>query len=360
MCGVVPKTMWSKTNPADQNNMCNWSMRSLLIEDGNRLILIDAGIGDKQSEKFFSHYYLFGEDSLQGNLKALGFSTDDITDVFLTHLHFDHCGGSVNWNHDKTGYEVAFKNANFWTNKNHWEWATQPNSREKASFLNENILPMQQSGQLKFINRTEGDFLTTSELDLDISTIKSDVFSFLDRNKATYDIIFADPPYDLSQENFEILEKAHADYQKMLSDHDVTDKSLVQSINQPALNSFWLVYSLAPFALLGKLIWWMPGRISIWIANKTVTRIDFYTSVLSGIMGVLGILWWIFLISISWAYLGNLVLPLTLILPLLCYLYMQWEERKTDFFALQRINKMKNNHPRKIIEMIEQRSKIMN
>ena len=164
----------------------------------------------------------------------------------------------------------------------------------------------------------------------------------------------------LSQEDFEILEKAHADYQKTLSDHDVTDKSLVQSINQPALNSFWLVYSLAPFALLGKLIWWIPGRISIWIANKTVTRIDFYTSVLSGIMGVLGILWWVFLISISWAYLGNLVLPLTLILPLLCYLYMQWEERKTDFFALQRINKMKNNHPRKIIEMIEQRSKIMN
>jgi 1-acyl-sn-glycerol-3-phosphate acyltransferase len=164
----------------------------------------------------------------------------------------------------------------------------------------------------------------------------------------------------LSQEDFETLEKAQADYQKTLSDHDVTDKSLVQSINQPALNSFWLVYSLAPFALLGKLIWWIPGRISIWIANKTVTRIDFYTSVLSGILGVLGILWWIFLISISWAYLGNLVLPLTLILPLLCYLYMQWEERKTDFFALQRINKMKNNHPRKIIEMIEQRSKIMN
>ena len=157
MFGVVPKTIWSKTNPADQNNMCNWSMRSLLIEDGNRLILIDAGIGDKQSEKFFSHYYLFGEDSLQGNLKALGFSTDDITDVFLTHLHFDHCGGAIRWNKDRTGFEPVFKNAIYWSTENHWQWATVPNARERASFLSENILPIQESGQLKFIERT-GDF----------------------------------------------------------------------------------------------------------------------------------------------------------------------------------------------------------
>ena len=157
MFGVVPKTMWSKTNPADQNNMCDWSMRSMLIEDGDRLILIDAGIGDKQSEKFFSHYYLFVDDSLQGNLKALGFSPDDITDVFLTHLHFDHCGGAIRWNKDRTGFEPVFKNAIYWSTENHWQWATVPNAREKASFLSENILPIQESGQLKFVERT-GDF----------------------------------------------------------------------------------------------------------------------------------------------------------------------------------------------------------
>jgi glyoxylase-like metal-dependent hydrolase (beta-lactamase superfamily II) len=157
MFGVVPKTLWQKTNPADQNNMCDWSMRSLLIEDGNKLILIDTGIGDKQSEKFFSHYHLSGNDSLNGNLKKLGFSPDDITDVFLTHLHFDHCGGAIQWNKDRTGFEPAFKNAIYWSTENHWKWATEPNPREKASFLSENILPIQESGQLKFVDR-KGDF----------------------------------------------------------------------------------------------------------------------------------------------------------------------------------------------------------
>lgn len=154
MFGVVPKTLWSKTNPADENNMCNWSMRSMLIQDGNRLILIDAGIGDKQSEKFFSHYYMNGNDSLSGNLSKLGFSKEDITDVFLTHLHFDHCGGAIQWNKDHTGFEPAFKNAIYWSTENHWKWATEPNPREKASFLTENILPIQESGQLKFVERT--------------------------------------------------------------------------------------------------------------------------------------------------------------------------------------------------------------
>jgi glyoxylase-like metal-dependent hydrolase (beta-lactamase superfamily II) len=135
-----------------------------LIEDGNRLILIDTGMGNKQSEKFFSYYSLWGNHSLDKSLELVGFHRDDITDVFMTHLHFDHCGGSVNWNKDKTGYEVAFKNAQFWTNENHWQWATQPNSREKASFLHENIIPMQESGQLNFIKRPTGDFLETSEL----------------------------------------------------------------------------------------------------------------------------------------------------------------------------------------------------
>lgn len=153
MFGVVPKTIWQKTNPADENNMCTWAMRCLLIEDENRLILIDNGIGNKQDEKFFSHYYLHGNESLDASLKKLGFHKDDITDVFLTHLHFDHCGGSIEWNKSKERLEPAFKNATFWSNERHWEWATKPNAREKASFLKENILPIQESGQLKFVER---------------------------------------------------------------------------------------------------------------------------------------------------------------------------------------------------------------
>ena len=167
MFGVVPKTMWSKTNPADEKNMCNWSMRCLLIEDGKRLMLIDAGIGDKQTEKFFSHYYLHGTDSLEGNLNALGFGKDDVTDVFLTHLHFDHCGGAIQWNKEHTGFEPVFKNAQFWSTENHWKWATEPNAREKASFLTENIQPIHESGQLKFIERT-GNFTANAFLDMDV------------------------------------------------------------------------------------------------------------------------------------------------------------------------------------------------
>jgi glyoxylase-like metal-dependent hydrolase (beta-lactamase superfamily II) len=156
MFGVVPKTIWQKTNPADSNNMCDWAMRCLLIENGKQLILVDAGIGDKQSEKFFSHYHLSGNDSLIGNLNKLGFSPEDVTDVFLTHLHFDHCGGAIQHNKDHTGFEPVFKNAHYWSTENHWKWATEPNAREKASFLTENILPIQESGQLKFIER-KGD-----------------------------------------------------------------------------------------------------------------------------------------------------------------------------------------------------------
>jgi glyoxylase-like metal-dependent hydrolase (beta-lactamase superfamily II) len=156
MFGVVPKTLWQKTNPADEHNMCTWAMRSMLIEDGNKLILIDTGIGDKQSEKFFSHYFLHGDDSLHGNLKKLGYHADDITDVFLTHLHFDHCGGAIN-RVGENQFAPAFKNATFWSNEKHWQWATVPNAREKASFLSENIQPIEESGQLKFIERT-GNF----------------------------------------------------------------------------------------------------------------------------------------------------------------------------------------------------------
>ncbi len=150
MFGVVPKSLWQKLNPPDENNMCNWAMRCLLVELDNKLILIDNGMGNKQDAKFFGHYFLNGYATLDNSLKAKGFSREDITDVFLTHLHFDHCGGSIQFNKDKTGYEPAFKNATYWSNEAHWKWATQPNAREKASFLKENILPIQESGQLKF------------------------------------------------------------------------------------------------------------------------------------------------------------------------------------------------------------------
>ena len=152
MFGVVPKSIWQKTNPADSNNMIDMGMRSLLIEDGNKLILIDTGMGNKQSDKFFGYYYQFGDFSLDTSLASYGFHRDDITDVFLTHLHFDHCGGSIQWNKNQTGYEPAFKNAKFLSNQEHWNWATNPNPREKASFLEENILPIQESGQLNFIS----------------------------------------------------------------------------------------------------------------------------------------------------------------------------------------------------------------
>lgn len=155
MFGVVPKSLWSRTNPPDDNNMCSWAMRSLLIEDGDRLMLVDCGMGDKQSEKFFGYYYLHGEDTLDKSLATHGFHRDDITDVFLTHLHFDHCGGAIVKEGDM--YVPAFKNAHFWSNDRHWEWATKPNAREKASFLPENITPIEESGQLTMIGR-QGDF----------------------------------------------------------------------------------------------------------------------------------------------------------------------------------------------------------
>ena len=154
MFGVVPKTIWNKTNPADENNLCTWAMRCLLVEDGDRLILIDTGIGNKQDEKFFKHYYLHGDATMDKSLAAKGFHREDITDVFLTHLHFDHVGGAVERQGEKL--RPAFRNAFYWSNKEHWEWAVNPNEREKASFLKENILPIQDSGQLRFINTEDG------------------------------------------------------------------------------------------------------------------------------------------------------------------------------------------------------------
>lgn len=158
MFGVVPKSIWQKTNPADDNNMCSWAMRCLLIEDGDRLILVDTGIGNKQDDKFLRHYYLHGDDTLDKSLAAKGFSRNDITDVFLTHLHFDHCGGAI----VRKGEQLvpAFQNAVYWSNEQHWEWAVNPNEREKASFLKENILPVQESGQLKFVETKQGTEFT--------------------------------------------------------------------------------------------------------------------------------------------------------------------------------------------------------
>ena len=168
MFGVVPKTLWNKTNPADANNQIDLAARCLLIEDGNRLILIDTGMGDKQSDKFFGFYNMWGNFNLESSLKQKGFHKEDITDVFLTHLHFDHCGGAVSWNSSHTAYEPTFKNAVYWSNESHWEWATRPNPREKASFLTENIIPIEESGQLKFISTSENPKELVPELNFGV------------------------------------------------------------------------------------------------------------------------------------------------------------------------------------------------
>lgn len=168
MFGVVPKSIWQKTNPADANNMIDIGARCLLIEDGKKLTLIDTGMGNKQSDKFFGFYYRWGDFTLEKSLAKYGFTTNDVTDVFLTHLHFDHVGGAIQWNNSRTGFEPVFKNANYWSNANHWQWATQPNKREVASFLKENILPIQESGQLQFINDVPSYFSEHSELNFGI------------------------------------------------------------------------------------------------------------------------------------------------------------------------------------------------
>ncbi|MEN8138560.1 MAG: MBL fold metallo-hydrolase [Bacteroidota bacterium] len=168
MFGVVPRVLWEKTNPADSKNQIDLAMRCMLIEDGKRLTLIDNGLGNKQSDKFFGHYHLWGDATLDGSLAKYGFHRDDITDVFITHLHFDHAGGSIEWNKEKTFLQPAFKNARFWSNADHWKWATEPNPREKASFLKENINPIKDSGQLNFFDFKDNNLLENSELGFDI------------------------------------------------------------------------------------------------------------------------------------------------------------------------------------------------
>jgi glyoxylase-like metal-dependent hydrolase (beta-lactamase superfamily II) len=184
MFGVVPKSIWNKLNPADENNMCSWALRCLLVEDEGKLILIDNGMGDKQDEKFFGHYYLHGNDTLDKSLAKYGFTKDDITDVFLTHLHFDHCGGSIKREGEKL--VPAFKNATFWSNKNHWQWATKPNDREKASFLKENILPILDNGQLQFLDHVkDASILYHQEKLTAVPTNISPNFSFIAANGHT-------------------------------------------------------------------------------------------------------------------------------------------------------------------------------
>jgi len=168
MFGVVPKSLWEKTNPADSDNMIDMSARCMLIEDGGKLILVDTGMGNKQSEKFFSHYKRWGNFDLVKSINAAGFGVDEITDVLLTHLHFDHCGGAVFWDNAKERYDVQFKNANYWSNENHWNWAAKPNPREKASFLDENLLPIKESGRLSFLKNTSNEFVFSEELGIEV------------------------------------------------------------------------------------------------------------------------------------------------------------------------------------------------
>ena len=168
MFGVVPKSLWEKTNPADSNNMIDMSARCMLVENGDKLILVDTGMGNKQSEKFFSHYKRWGDFELVKSINAAGFGVDEITDVLLTHLHFDHCGGAVFWDNTKQRYDVQFKNANYWSNENHWNWATKPNPREKASFLDENLLPIKESGRLSFLKNISNEFVLSEELGIEV------------------------------------------------------------------------------------------------------------------------------------------------------------------------------------------------
>ena len=238
MFGTVPKSIWQKINPADDRNLCNWAMRCLLVEDGNRLILIDTGMGEKQSEKFFGYYYLNGIHTLQKSLNDAGVDFKDITDVVLTHLHFDHCGGSVKWNTTKDAYELTFPNANYWVHPDHWEHAINPNPREKASFLSENMLPIQEMGNLKFIGQdlkisenisgilaqghTESMFLPKIQVGNETLVFMADMIPSIGHIKPNYVMGYDIRPLETMKERASFLEEAVSNDYKLFFEHDLS------------------------------------------------------------------------------------------------------------------------------------------
>jgi glyoxylase-like metal-dependent hydrolase (beta-lactamase superfamily II) len=237
MFGTVPKSIWQRLNPADEHNMCNWAMRCLLIEDGDRLILIDNGMGEKQSDKFFGYYYLNGIHSLQKSLNDAGVDFNDITDVVLTHLHFDHCGGSVKWNMMKDGYELTFPNAKYWVHPTHWEHAINPNPREKASFLTENMLPIQEIGNLHFIEEdlkiseningilaqghTESMYCPKINVNGETLVFMADMIPSTGHIKPNYVMGFDIRPLDTMREREAFLKEAVANDYTLYFEHDL-------------------------------------------------------------------------------------------------------------------------------------------
>jgi glyoxylase-like metal-dependent hydrolase (beta-lactamase superfamily II) len=237
MFGVVPKVMWNKLYPADENNLCNWIMRCLLIDTGDRRILIDNGIGDKQDENFFRNYYLNGDYSLESSLAKYGYTTSDITDVILSHLHFDHCGGTIKWNKDRTAYEPAFVNASFHISRRQWEWATDPNNREKASFLKENILPIKESGRLRLIENdtelftgisvrlfdghTDGQILPVIRMGNKTIVYMADLIPSAAHVPVPYVMSYDTRPLLTMQEKETFLEEAVSNYYILFFEHDL-------------------------------------------------------------------------------------------------------------------------------------------
>jgi glyoxylase-like metal-dependent hydrolase (beta-lactamase superfamily II) len=237
MFGTVPKSIWQRLNPADEQNMCNWAMRCLLIEDGDRLILIDNGMGEKQSDKFFGYYYLNGTHSLQKSLNDAGVDFNDITDVVLTHLHFDHCGGSVKWNTMKDGYQLTFPNAKYWVHPTHWEHAINPNPREKASFLTENMLPIQEMGHLDFIGEdlkisenisgilaqghTESMYCPKINVNGETLVFMADMIPSTGHIKPNYVMGFDIRPLDTMREREAFLKEAVANDYTLYFEHDL-------------------------------------------------------------------------------------------------------------------------------------------
>lgn len=238
MFGTVPKSIWQKINPANDQNMCNWAMRCLLVEDGNRLILIDNGMGEKQSEKFFGYYYLNGIHSLKKSLHDVGVDFNDITDVVLTHLHFDHCGGSVKWNTMKDNYELTFPNATYWVHESHWNHAINPNPREKASFLKENMLPIQELDHLKFMpdnlqitdnisgilaqGHTESMFCPKISIGNQTLVFMADMIPSIGHIKPNYVMGYDIRPLETMKERESFLKKAVSDEYILFFEHDLS------------------------------------------------------------------------------------------------------------------------------------------